>query len=80
MPGTTVGMMAKVVYVVSLATVADTGAESAIWITAPFADVHQLNRGSVDHQQKKFFSALVSLLKGRDEAEGICRLRKPARK
>lgn len=80
MPGTTVGMMAKVVYVVSLATVADTGAESAIWITDSFADVHQLNRGSVDHQQKKFFSALVSLLKDWDEAEGICRLRKPARK
>ena len=70
----------KVVYVVSLATDADTSEESAFWTTYPFADAHQMNRGSVDHQQKKFFSALVSLLKGQDEAEGICRLRKPAQK
>ena len=39
---------------------------------------HQLNRGSVDYRQKKFFSALARLLKERDEAEGRCRLRKPA--
>ena len=45
-----------------------------------YADAHQLNRGSVDYQQKKFFSALASLLKERDEAEGICRLLKPAQK
>ena len=132
----------KVVYVVSLATDADTGVESVIWTTYPFAAVpryytsskksfcafielngerkakykrmlnmkisgeaierleeegfrerfvdglsirkyaeaHQLNRGSVDYQQKKFFSALASLLKERDEAEGTCRLLKPAQK
>ena len=27
-----------------------------------YADAHQMNRGSVDHQQKKFFSALARLL------------------
>lgn len=45
-----------------------------------YADAHHLNRGSVDYQQKKFFSALASLLKERDEAEGTCRLLKPAQK
>ena len=45
-----------------------------------YADAHQLNRGSVDYLQKKFFSALAGLLKERDEAEEICRLRKPAQK
>lgn len=40
-----------------------------------YADVHQLNRGSVDYLQKKFFTALAQLLKERDEAEGRCRLR-----
>ena len=142
----------KVVYVVSLATDADTGVESVIWTTYPneyakdlcehynfdrskyrlcvkekrfvaitksnfaklkedlqfldnalktvlatyqdyfrerfmdglsirkYAEAHQLNRGSVDYQQKKFFSALASLLKERDEAEGTCRLLKPAQK
>ena len=43
-----------------------------------YAVAHQLNRGSVDYLQKKFFSALALLLKERDEAEGKCRLRKPA--
>ena len=43
-----------------------------------YAVAHQLNRGSVDYLQKKFFSALARLLKERDEAEGKCRLRKPA--
>ena len=45
-----------------------------------YAEAHQLNRGSVDYQQKKFFSALASLLKERDKAEGTCRLLKPAQK
>lgn len=45
-----------------------------------YAEAHQLNRGSVDYLQKKFFSALARLLKERDEAEGICRLRKPMQK
>ena len=52
----------KVVYVISLATDADTGEESVIWTTYPFADAHQMNRGSVDYQQKKFFPALARLL------------------
>ena len=43
-----------------------------------YAEAHQLNRGSVDYLQKKFFSALARLLKERDEADGKCRLRKPA--
>ena len=43
-----------------------------------YAEAHQLNRGSVDYLQKKFFSALARLLKERDEAEGRYRLRKPA--
>lgn len=43
-----------------------------------YAEAHQLNRGSVDDLQKKFFSALARLLKERDEADGKCRLRKPA--
>ena len=43
-----------------------------------YAEAHQLNRGSVDYLQKKFFSALTRLLKERDEADGKCRLRKPA--
>ena len=45
-----------------------------------YAEAHQLNRGSVDYQHKKFFSALACLLKERDEAEGTCRLLKPAQK
>ena len=40
-----------------------------------YADVHQLNRGSVDYLQKKLLTALAQLLKERDEADGICRLR-----
>ena len=44
------------------------------------AVAHQLNRGSVDYLQKKLFSALARLLKERDEAEGLCRLRKPVQK
>ena len=66
----------KVVYVVSLAIDADTGEETAVWT----AEAHQLNRDSVDHLQKKFFSALACLLKERDEAEELCQLRKPVQK
>lgn len=40
-----------------------------------YAEAHQLNRGSVDYQQKKSFSALAQLLKERDEADGKFRLR-----
>ena len=45
-----------------------------------YDEAHQLNRGSVDYLQKKFFSALACLLKERGEAEGLCRLRKPVQK
>ena len=41
------------------------------------AAITRINRGSVDYLQKKFFSALATLLKERDETEGTCRLRKP---
>ena len=44
-----------------------------------YVEAHQLNRGSVDHLQKKFFSALARLLKERDEAEGKCRLSQPVK-
>ena len=44
-----------------------------------YAEAHQLNRGSVDYLQKKFFSALARLLKERDEAEGKCRLSQPVK-
>ena len=40
-----------------------------------YAEAHQLNRGSVDYLQKKLLTALAQLLKERDEADGICRLR-----
>ena len=43
-----------------------------------YVEAHQLNRSSVDYLQKIFFSALARLLKERDEAEGRCRLWKPA--
>ena len=42
-----------------------------------YAEAHQLNRGSVDYLQRKFYSVLARLLKERDEAEDKCRLRKP---
>ena len=40
-----------------------------------YAEAHQMNRGSVDYLQKKLLTALAQLLKERDEADGICRLR-----
>lgn len=40
-----------------------------------YAEAHKLNRGSVDHLQRKFFTALARALKERDDAEGKCRLR-----
>lgn len=39
-----------------------------------YAQAHSLNRGSVDHLQRKFFTALAAVLKERDEAEGTSRL------
>nr|WP_326185974.1 hypothetical protein [uncultured Oscillibacter sp.] len=41
-----------------------------------YADAHQLNCGSVDYLQKKFFTALAQLLKERDEVDGRCCLRR----
>ena len=35
-----------------------------------YAQAHDLNRGSVDHLQRKFFAALACALKERDDAEG----------
>lgn len=40
-----------------------------------YAQTHGLNRGSVDHLQRKFFTALAQTLKERDEAEERSRLR-----
>ena len=40
-----------------------------------YAQAHDLNRGSVDHLQRKIFTALAQALKERDEAEGRNRLR-----
>lgn len=40
-----------------------------------YAQAHGLNRGSVDHLQRKIFTALAQALKERDKAEGQNRLR-----
>ena len=42
--------------------------------TRKYAQAHSLNRGSVDHLQRKSFTALAAVLKERDEAEGTSRL------
>ena len=39
-----------------------------------YAQAHNLNRGSVDHLQRKFFAALAQALKERDEADSRSRL------
>lgn len=39
-----------------------------------YAQAHGLNRGSVDHLQRKFFTALARALRERDEADGRNRL------
>ena len=39
-----------------------------------YAQAHGLNRGSVDHLQRKFFAALAQALRERDEADGRSRL------
>lgn len=41
-----------------------------------YAQAHNLNRGSVDHLQRKLFTALAQLLKERDDTDGKNRLRK----
>ena len=40
-----------------------------------YAEAHGLNRGRVDHLQRKFFTALAQTLRERDETEGRSRLR-----
>lgn len=40
-----------------------------------YAQAHDLNCGSVDHLQRKFFAALAQALKERDEADGRNRLK-----
>ena len=39
-----------------------------------YAQAHGLNRGSVDHLQRKFFAAFARVLRERDEADGRSRL------
>lgn len=39
-----------------------------------YAQAHGLNRGSVDHLQRKLFAALAQVLRERDEADGRSRL------
>ena len=41
-----------------------------------YDEAHNMNRGSVDHLNRKFISELAAVLKARDEADGVCRLRK----
>ena len=41
-----------------------------------YAEEHGLNRGSVDYMSKKFITAFSKALKERDDADGICRLKK----
>lgn len=39
-----------------------------------YAELHGLNRGSVEHIEHKMIDALASELKQRDTADGVCRL------
>ena len=41
-----------------------------------YAEAHNMNRGSVDHLNRKFIAELAAALKARDDAEGVCRLHK----
>ena len=41
-----------------------------------YAEAHDMNRGSVDHLNRKFIAELAAALKARDDADGVCRLRK----
>ena len=56
MLGTTGGTMARLVYVISTATDADTGEETVIWTSYPFADVPRYCTSS-----KKSFCAFVKV-------------------
>ena len=39
-----------------------------------YAEEHNINRGSVEYQQKRLIVALANLLFDRDAAEGVCRV------
>ena len=41
-----------------------------------YAEAHSMKRGSVDHLNRKFIAELAAALKARDDADGVCRLRK----
>ena len=41
-----------------------------------YAEAHEMNRGSVDHLNRKFIAELAAALKARDDADGVCRLPK----
>ena len=41
-----------------------------------YAEAHEMNRGSVDHHNRKFIAELAAALKARDDADGVCRLHK----
>ncbi len=41
-----------------------------------YAEEHGINRGSVEHMNKKLITDLASALKSRDEADGVYRLKK----
>ena len=45
-----------------------------------YAAEHDMNRGSVNHIQKKFYTAFAEQLALRDQTENVCRLIKPAEK
>jgi len=38
-----------------------------------YAEAHSMNRGSVDHLNRKFIAELAAALKARDDADRICR-------
>ena len=40
-----------------------------------YADQHGLNRGSVEHIERKMIDTLAAELKRRDDADGVCRLK-----
>ena len=40
-----------------------------------YAEAHGMNRGSVDHLNRKFIAELAAVLKARDDSDGIRRLR-----
>ena len=45
-----------------------------------YAADHNLNRGSVNYMQKKFYNAFAEQLDARDKAENVCRIQKQTEK